>query len=339
MSQTTPIIVLPNDTVMGDVDSPSRSAQPAACLVRIYPAGVAGSLIPLSTICTSIGRDAACDVELLDDFISREHAVISQNGGFYTLQDRGSLNGSYVNDVRVQQTQRLVPGDAIRLGNHIFKFLSADHIEAQYHEAVYEMMTLDGLTGAYNKRFFEDAIAREVLRSQRHWRPLSLLLFDVDLFKEVNDQYGHLAGDECLKQLAARIRTSHSRRGFVRPLRRRGVRAGVERIDAQTGCRGRRGSPGRRGKPTVRHVERFCADHDQRRRRLLQRPDADESAGTRRTGRQQPVPSQTRRPQLRAVLIRVHEKYTPANAAKTHIPTKSPIAMRMIGQCWQTQTA
>jgi diguanylate cyclase (GGDEF)-like protein len=192
-----------------DLESAGRLDQPnanQACLVRIYPAGVSGSLIPLSPVRNSLGRDAICDVELMDDFISREHAVIQQRDGQYYLQDCNSLNGTFVNDRQVEGTQPLVAGDTIRIGNHILKFLSADHVEAQYHEAVYEMMTVDGLTGAQNRRFFEDAIEREIVRSQRHWRPMGLLMFDVDHFKAINDRHGHLAGDECLKQLADRVR-------------------------------------------------------------------------------------------------------------------------------------
>lgn len=207
MAQTAPIIQLPADPVTAESERPRPPSHEQACLVRIYPPGVAGSLIPLSTIRNTIGRDAVCDVELLDDFISREHAIVFQQDGHYYLRDCSSLNGTFLNDRRISDVQRLIPGDAIRMGNHIFKFLSADHIEAQYHEAVYEMMTVDGLTGAHNKRFFEDAIGREMLRSQRHWRPLALLLFDIDHFKLINDQYGHLAGDECLKQLALRVRS------------------------------------------------------------------------------------------------------------------------------------
>jgi two-component system, cell cycle response regulator len=207
--QTVPIIRLPKDRDAGGDERPVESGE-QACLVRIYPPGVAGSLLPLSTVRNLIGRESACDVELMDDFISREHAVIFQRDGRYFVQDCSSLNGTFVNDRQIDGPQQLVPGDALRMGNHIFKFLSADHVEAQYHEAVYEMMTMDGLTGAHNKRFFEDAIAREMMRAQRHWRPLALLLFDIDHFKDVNDNFGHLAGDECLKQLAVRVR-SHVR--------------------------------------------------------------------------------------------------------------------------------
>ncbi len=158
----------------------------------------------LTADCTRIGRDASCEIEVLDDFTSRDPVHIDREGDEYVIRDCGSLNGTYVNDVRVKE-QVLVPGDQIRLGNHIFKFLSTDHVEAQYHEAVYEMMTIDGLTGARNKRYFEDAFVREVLRAQRHWRPIALLMIDVDHFKQVNDTHGHLAGDECLKGLCTRI--------------------------------------------------------------------------------------------------------------------------------------
>ncbi len=172
--------------------------------MRIHPPEISDSLLRLADGCTRIGRDSSCEIEVYDDFISRDHVHIDREGDQYVLRDCNSLNGTFVNDIRVD-THVLVPGDQIRLGNHIFKFLSTDHVEVQYHEAVYEMMTIDGLTGIRNKRYFEDAFAREILRSQRHWRPIALLLLDVDHFKEVNDSYGHLAGDECLKGLCDRV--------------------------------------------------------------------------------------------------------------------------------------
>ncbi|MCA9055834.1 MAG: GGDEF domain-containing protein [Planctomycetaceae bacterium] len=209
VSETATILGLPETHLA--TEPPMRSsgglhapAETQTCLVRIYPPGVSDSLIILRDQCTRIGRDASCQIELHDDFISRDHVHIERGGDQFVLRDCGSLNGTFVNDQRVD-TQVLTPGDHIRLGNHIFKFLSTDHVEAQYHEAVYEMMTVDGLTGARNKRYFQDAFEREILRAQRHWRPIALLLIDVDHFKQVNDRFGHLAGDECLKALASRI--------------------------------------------------------------------------------------------------------------------------------------
>ncbi len=186
-------------------NSPVRDDR-QSCLVRIYPAGVSGSLIPLTFRRVTIGRDEDCTIEISDDFMSRTHAILELTDSGYMLTDNQSRNGTFVNDQRIT-SHLLRPGDQIRVGNHIYKFLSADHVEAQYHEAVYEMMTVDALTGIYNRRYFEDAFRREVLRSQRHGRSLALLTFDIDLFKSINDQHGHLVGDEILKALCTRVRT------------------------------------------------------------------------------------------------------------------------------------
>lgn len=61
----------------------------------------------------------------------------------------------------------------------------------------------DSLTGLANRRVFEEVLAREVSRSRRNHQPLSLVVFDVDHFKRVNDTLGHQAGDDVLRQVAA----------------------------------------------------------------------------------------------------------------------------------------
>lgn len=121
------------------------------------------------------------------------------------LADMGSTNGTHVNDTRIDR-RLLEGGDLIRIGSHILKFLSSDHIEAQYHETIYSMMITDGLTGANNKRYLLDSLEREMVRSYRHGRPVSLVMFDVDFFKTVNDSYGHLAGDAVLREISLRVR-------------------------------------------------------------------------------------------------------------------------------------
>lgn len=176
------------------------------CLVRIYPAGVSGSMIPLTYRRLTIGRDQGSTIEINDDFMSRTHSILEATDQGYVISDCNSRNGTYVNDERISSPCLLRAGDQVRMGNHIFKYLSSDHVEALYHEAVYEMMTIDALTGVYNRRYFEDAFRREVLRTQRHARSLALLMFDIDHFKQINDRYGHLIGDQILKSLATRMR-------------------------------------------------------------------------------------------------------------------------------------
>ncbi len=66
----------------------------------------------------------------------------------------------------------------------------------------------DGLTKLNNHRYFQDELARAFEESQRYQRPLSLAMIDIDFFKKVNDTYGHAAGDDVLKQVAALYRSS-----------------------------------------------------------------------------------------------------------------------------------
>lgn len=69
-----------------------------------------------------------------------------------------------------------------------------------------QLADLDSLTGLHNRRYFYETLGREVDRAQRYQRQLSLVIVDVDGFKEINDRIGHLAGDAVLAEIADRIR-------------------------------------------------------------------------------------------------------------------------------------
>jgi diguanylate cyclase (GGDEF)-like protein len=75
----------------------------------------------------------------------------------------------------------------------------------QFKEAR-QLADFDSLTGLHNHRYFHETLAREVDRAQRYQRRLSLVLVDVDGFKEINDRIGHLAGDAVLAEIADRLR-------------------------------------------------------------------------------------------------------------------------------------
>ena len=70
---------------------------------------------------------------------------------------------------------------------------------------VYKLAALDQLTGLYNRRSGEQRLAQEISRAQRHGRPLTVLLMDLDGLKQVNDKHGHAAGDMVLKGFAERV--------------------------------------------------------------------------------------------------------------------------------------
>jgi diguanylate cyclase (GGDEF)-like protein len=75
---------------------------------------------------------------------------------------------------------------------------------AVLYQKTQDLASTDPLTGQLNRRAFFELGQRELERFQRFGHPLSWIMFDVDLFKEINDQYGHLAGDQVLKEIADR---------------------------------------------------------------------------------------------------------------------------------------
>lgn len=85
-------------------------------------------------------------------------------------------------------------------------------LEADNHELAHQSAT-DDLTGLANRRRFDEALATEWQRAARSGAPLSLMMVDIDHFKKFNDHYGHLAGDECLRQVAAILNGSVRRAG------------------------------------------------------------------------------------------------------------------------------
>ncbi len=175
-----------------------------ACLVVIYGSDL-GRRIPLSQSTFEIGRAARSDLPIDQESVSRQHARITRSkDGSFRILDLGSTNGTYVNDVAVSEAM-LKDGDQLKIGRSILKFMTGDNVEASYHEEIYRLMTVDGLTQLFNKRFFAEALEREVNRAKRYGRPLALLLIDIDHFKRKNDQFGHVAGDAVLRQLATAI--------------------------------------------------------------------------------------------------------------------------------------
>jgi diguanylate cyclase (GGDEF)-like protein len=76
-----------------------------------------------------------------------------------------------------------------------------------------QMVFIDGLTGVYNRRFFDERLALEFQRARRGGSTLALMVVDVDYFKRFNDHYGHLAGDEALRAVAGTLRAQLKRPG------------------------------------------------------------------------------------------------------------------------------
>ena len=179
------------------------------CLVVIYTKdpSLLGKRFVLDQAIVRVGRGADNQIVLDGDSVSRRHAHWEHRGDAWWVVDDGSTNGTYVNDEIVTKHGKLTNGDRVKVGGLIFKFLSGEDVEAQYHEEIYRMTIVDGLVQIFNKRYLYEALEREIIRARRHARELCVVMFDIDHFKRVNDQFGHLAGDHVLKELASVVQT------------------------------------------------------------------------------------------------------------------------------------
>ena len=200
-------------TVVGQSGKKRRKGANEACLVVIYGEDL-GRRIALGHDPVVIGRSSRCEVQLDQESVSRNHCRISHNGRGYLIRDLGSTNGTYVNDELVDSMD-LRDGDQLKIGRTILKFIVGGNIEGQYHEEIYRLMTVDGLTQVHNKRYFDEMLEREVSRARRYSRTFCVILFDIDHFKQINDTYGHLAGDAVLRQLGTIVRNDVRRDDIV----------------------------------------------------------------------------------------------------------------------------
>jgi diguanylate cyclase (GGDEF)-like protein len=152
---------------------------------------------------TIIGRGQKAQVRLLDDGISREHAQVVVEGNKIFLEDLGSTNGTFCNGLKVDRRE-LCDGDKILVGSTtILKFTYHDNLDEIFQKQMYESALRDGLTKAFNKKYFTDRLESELTFALRHESPLVLVMFDIDHFKKVNDTHGHQAGDLVLSEIAS----------------------------------------------------------------------------------------------------------------------------------------
>jgi len=161
-----------------------------------------GRIVALTQHHTTIGRSTTADLRFDDPTISRCHARLITEPDAYVLEDVGSTNGTFLRGTRVER-ESLISGDRFQLGpKTVVRFAVADQLERDLLTRLVESSTRDALTGAFNRRFFEQRLEVELSYARRHGSQLAVLLLDVDHFKSVNDVHGHHAGDQALRAVA-----------------------------------------------------------------------------------------------------------------------------------------
>ena len=188
-------------------DEPSAGVTPQ--LIVLSGSNV-GLVYRLGDEAVTLGRDAEATIRLDDPGVSRGHARVEPvDDGQWRLCDTGSRNGTFANGEPVVEGRILQDGDRIQVGTTtVIKFSWADNVETRYAEAMYDAALRDSLTGVYNRRYFDERLETEFRHIGRHRRDLALLLLDLDHFKRINDQYGHLAGDVVLKDFCRMMATT-----------------------------------------------------------------------------------------------------------------------------------
>lgn len=206
--------VLQGDPATLSAELKKAKEQPA-CLILIRGTPQ-GHRYFLSQPEMTLGRDPALDLSFQDPGISRRHVQFRNEGalgGKVFLTDLGSSNGTFVNDQRMapHQPVLLAKEDMIKVGNTILKFLPAGELEILFYGNLGSAAHLDALTQIYNKGYLLEALEAEFKRAKALHTELSLIFFDLDYFKKINDQYGHEAGDRVLQEVAQLIRSSQLR--------------------------------------------------------------------------------------------------------------------------------
>lgn len=184
-------------TISRDMGTLIRVAAEQRALMLVLSGTRLGHRLVLGDTAVDIGRGSNAGLILDADSVSRKHARIERFGGGHKIVDQGSTNGTYVNGIRVKE-HILKDGDRIGIGKALLKYIAGGNIEGAYHEEVQRLMRFDPLTNVFNKRHFDESLRLAVFTATGGARSLSLIVFDLDHFKKVNDTYGHMAGDAVL---------------------------------------------------------------------------------------------------------------------------------------------
>lgn len=154
-----------------------------------------------------VGRDISADITIKEEgTVSRKHAIVEKREDGFYLNDNKSTNGVFINEARIKEA-KLTNGDLVQLGPElVLKFFSEGNIEKDVLDELINRGTIDVLTQIYNKRYLLEQFEIEIKNAFLYLRPMSILMFDIDYFKQVNDTHGHLAGDFILFELAKAVK-------------------------------------------------------------------------------------------------------------------------------------
>ncbi len=184
---------------------PARPQALYSCLMCLLgPEELIGKCWPINKREISMGRSRKCDICIPDPALSKKHLLVCrEEGDKIFVVDQKSTNGTLLDEEKLKADTKVELKDSskITLGETVLKFLDKGNPEIISIQENFEKAFHDSLTGVEN-RFALESRAPALFRQSRQYQiPLSLIIFDIDYFKQVNDTHGHLAGDFVLKEV------------------------------------------------------------------------------------------------------------------------------------------
>jgi two-component system, cell cycle response regulator len=194
------------DTLKIDLEL-AKAVDPVLILIRGTPQGKKYSLKGHKRFI--LGRDKSAEIQLDDANVSRQHAQITLEEDRIYISDMNSRNGTFLNDETIGSNKiELAKEDMIRLGSTILKYLPAGQLETLYHINITNAAHMDKLTGLFNRKYISEVLEVEFKRAKALHSNISVILFDIDNFKKINDTYGHDGGDYVLTTLGNQVKAS-----------------------------------------------------------------------------------------------------------------------------------
>ncbi len=157
-----------------------------------------------------LGREEGASIVVPDDEVSPTQCRfrILDNDEVW-LDDLGSTTGTFVEGSQISDSVLLLDGQRIQMGvGTILTFTHHDELEASFQSRMYDSALRDPLTGLFNRRYLDECLEAELAFARRHEVALTVCMMDIDYFQRVNDQHGHVIGDQVLTELAERMRST-----------------------------------------------------------------------------------------------------------------------------------
>lgn len=202
------------------LQSVEEEAKGKAAFFLVMGGELNGTIFDLKQGTYTVGRSAENQIPLNFIGISRKHlSVVVKPGGeggvTVSVTDLDSRNGTYLNNVRAEGTVQLRKGDILKLGPVALKYFPPGDPERLTYDKLNRSAATDGLTGCFNKSYFNASLELQVRKAGDTGESLSLVIFDLDHFKALNDSHGHDAGDFVLRAIAEVVRNAGIREADI----------------------------------------------------------------------------------------------------------------------------